>query len=500
MKKSLLSFLLALCLVFSGLCQPVFAEEVATGLSETVEGESLPSESTEPEIIYTIPQNVVGDASIVAGTNTISAAQALMPVEALELDVKAALMYELNTGTLVYAMNADEQLYPASVTKVMTCLVALDKGNLDDIVTVSQHVVDTRDPNGSNAQLKVEEKMTLRELLYCLMVASANDAASAISEHIAGSEEAFVQMMNDKALELGCTNTHFANPHGLHDEEHYTCARDLARILMAALEHEEFHSIYSAKSYEIPATNKSEARELVSTNYMIQGKEVDHYLDTRAVGGKTGFTTPAGRCFVGVAESGDMKLLTVVLGGKTGYNDYGALMYGSFDATSDLIDYGFENFRVSRILSPEVVVRSVPVENGENDTQAVVQEPADSLIPIDLGQDDLQFEYGMDREYLTAPVEAGESLGFVRVWFQGKCIAQQDLYTSVASPERQPLKVSDPPISNPEVNRGTDVVQVILLAVIGVLVLVVVILALGYMRLNHRRAKRRQRRNNRRSR
>lgn len=500
MKKSLLSFLLALCLVFSWMGTPVFAEEIASEPSETVEGESLPSESTEPEVVYTIPQNVTGDASIAAGCKTIGAAQALVPQEALNLDVKAALMYELNTGTLVYAMNADEQMYPASVTKVMTCLVALDKGNLDDIVTVSQHVVDTRDPNGSNASLKAGEQMTLRDLLYCLMVASANDAASTISEHIAGSEEAFVQMMNDKAQELGCTNTHFANPHGLHDQAHYTCARDLARILMAALEHEEFHDIYSAKTYNVPATNMSEARELVSTNYMIQDREVEHYFDARAVGGKTGFTTPAGRCFVGVAESGDMKLLTVVLGGKTGYNDYGALMYGSFDATSDLIDYGFENFRVSRILSPEVVVCSVPVENGENDTQAVVQQPVDSLIPIDLGQDDLQFEYGMEHTFLTAPVEAGESLGFVRVWFQGKCLGQQELFTSVASPARQPLKVSDPPVSNPEVNRGTDVVQVILLAVIGVLVLVVVVLGIGYMRLNHRRAKRRQRRNNRRSR
>ena len=500
MKKSLLSIFLALCLCFTGLSHPVFAEEIATEPSETVEGESLPSESTEPQIVYTIPQNVVGDASIVAGTNSIAAAQALMPVEALSLDVKAALMYELNTGTLVYAMNPDEQLYPASVTKVMTCLVALDRGNLDDIVTVSQHVVDTRDPNGSNAQLKANEQMSLRELLYCLMVASANDAASTISEYIAGSEEAFVQMMNDKALELGCTNTHFANPHGLHDENHYTCARDLARILMAALEHEEFNSIYSAKYHEVPATNKSEVRELLSTNYMIQGREVDHYLDARAVGGKTGFTTPAGRCFVGVAESGDMKLLTVVLGGKTGYNDYGALMYGSFEATSDLIDYGFENFRVSRVLSPEVVVRSVAVENGENDTQAVVQQPADSLIPVDLGQDDLQFEYGMDREYLTAPVEAGESLGFVRVWFQGKCLAQQELFTAVASPVRQPLKVSDPPISNPKVNRGTDLVQVILLIVIGVLLLIVAVLGIGYMRLNLLRAKRRKRRKNRRSR
>lgn len=535
-KNPCLCLLLALVLMFGLMCPPVFAAEVDGSAPQTGEsteetqpveesgeaseplaesedgsqvivesGEGETAESSEPEVIYTIPQSVTGDASVVAGCHTIDGASALIPQEELELDLKAALMYEMNSGTLLYTMNPDEKMYPASVTKVMTCLVAMEKGNLEDVLTVSREVVYSRDPAGSNVDLKVEEKMTLKELLYCLMVASANDAASTISEYIAGSEEAFVELMNEKAAELGCTNTHFANPHGLHDENHYTCARDLAKIMMAALEYDIFNEIYSTKTYEVPATNKSEARQLVSTNYMIEQSQVEHYYDKRVIGGKTGFTTPAGRCFVGVSESGEMKVLTVALGGSTGNNQYGALVYGSFEGTGDMIDYAFGRLAVGQVLTPEAIMKSIPVEGGENDTQAVVMESVDAVIPQDVPASQLEYEYVLDSDTLTAPVEAGAPVGYVRVWYQSKCLAQKELYTSIASPVKTVLRVSDPALSNPEAAEQTDLVQLILTVIVVILVLIVILLGIGYVRTSIRRAKRRkrraeQRRNNRRSR
>ncbi|MFR0733701.1 MAG: D-alanyl-D-alanine carboxypeptidase family protein [Oscillospiraceae bacterium] len=197
---------------------------------------------------------------------------------------------------MVYAKNIDTRREPASLTKVMTCLLALAHGNLTDSITVSQEALDDLDPAGSSSGLMAGEVFTLEQLLYCLMIESANDAAPVIAEYVAGSEPAFVEMMNQKAAELGCTGTHFANTHGLHDEEHYTTARDLAKIMMAALEYEKFQEIYSADRYTLAATNLQEERILVTTNYLIDASITSDYYDERVIGGKTGFTTPAGRC------------------------------------------------------------------------------------------------------------------------------------------------------------------------------------------------------------
>lgn len=503
MKKfPVIHYLLVLLLILQLTMVPAFATEaeqlpVPEGESETVASDPLGSTETLPLPTETISsQNVGGDASVSNGCHSINAVNPLIDTNDMLIEeAGAALMYELNSGTLLYGYNIDQKMYPASVTKIMTALIAIENGNMDDIVTVSDSVVAARDPDGSNADLEAGEQMSLRDLVYCLMVASANDAGHLISEHIAGSTEAFVDMMNAKAQELGCTGTHFANPHGLHDEDHYTTARDLAKIMLAALEHELFRDVYSTKVYVVPATNKCEERRLLSTNYMIEKTLVDHYYDSRVVGGKTGFTTPAGRCLAAVSESGDMKLLTVVLGGTTELNQYGVVVYGSFGVTGDLIDLGFENYTTAQVLSKDAMLSSFPVSGGENDTQAVVKDPISTVVPSDMPVSQLRYEFILDDGNLTAPVSAGQSLGLVRVWYQAKCLAQREIYASIDSPVKETVAVTDPAIENNPAQKDSNFWQYVLIAILIVLLLIVIMLLISVLRANMLRSRRRRRRN-----
>ena len=201
----------------------------------------------------TASDNSAEDAA--AEADSVPEDQLLSSREQFSVAAKAALLIDLNTNRVVYEQDADERVYPASLTKIMTCLIALENGNLSDVVTVSESALADLDEDSSVAGLVVGEQMTLENLLYCMMVVSGNDACNVIAEHVAGSVTDFVRMMNQRAYELGCTNTHFNNPHGLHDESHYTTARDLAIITQAALKSENFRQIVDTYEYKLPDDN-----------------------------------------------------------------------------------------------------------------------------------------------------------------------------------------------------------------------------------------------------
>lgn len=487
-KNPILRAFLAVLLVFSMVSPFAFATETETQETATV--------NTEPTFFF--PVDVSGDASVSTGNRSINAHLPLLNPGEVEVELKSALMYELGSGTLLFDYNIDARVYPASTTKIMTCLLALEHCDLDEIVTISQSVQDGRDPDGSNCDLMAGEKLSVRDLIYCLMVASANDAGSAISEHVAGSEKAFVAMMNEKAKELGCTDTHFANPHGLHNEEHYTTARDMAKIMLCALENDFFYEVFSTASYEVPATNICGARKLRTTNYMIDRMVIEHHYDSRVIGGKTGFTTPAGRCFVAVSESGGMRVLSVVMGCETAYNDEGILSYGSFEQTHNLIDYVYDHYTAGRILSPDAVLESFPVTDGENDVQVYVKEAVDTVLPVDLVESQLRYEYILDDGTLTAPIEKDEVLGIVRVWYQSKCVAQRELYAAVGSKVKQLEPVRDLALRNDPAQASSNLWHIVLLVVIFLLVLVVLMLAVSAIRASIIRSRRNKRRRDRR--
>ena len=273
------------------------------------------------------------------------------------------ILMEESTGTILYEKNMDEAHYPASITKIMTTLLALENGNLSDMVTFSDDAINNTE--GSGIARDYGEQMTLEQCLYGVMLESANECAYAVAEHVGGTVENFVDMMNAKAKELGCTNTHFANPHGLQDENHYTTAHDMALIAQAAYQNETFRIIIGTKMYTIPPTNKH-AEETVLRNHhdmlCTYHNANRKYLYPYCVGGKTGYTATANSTLVTYAEKDGMTLICVVMDTQSP---------NQFIDTVNLFDYAFDNFQVLNVAENDTDYSAeTTVDNGNLDNIA----------------------------------------------------------------------------------------------------------------------------------
>ena len=503
-KTGLICLLLCLTLALQCAVLPAFASEAGRE-GETTEA-SEPSDATTTGDAYTIPEDVSGDASVSNGCHTIDGKTPLSSDPGLAETAKGAILYEMNTGTLLYAKNPDQKLYPASLTKIMTCLLALELGNLDEEVTVSEAAIADIDPDGSTANLVAGEVLTFRDLLYCLMVSSANDAGAVIAEHLAGSEESFCGLMNKKAEALGCTGTHFSNPHGLHDEQHYTTARDMAKIMLAALSYDEFNKIYSTATYTVPATNLSDARELHTTNFLIGNDLIDYYYDDRFIGGKTGFTTPAGRCLITTCEEegSNFRFLTVILGAEAKLDEdgYTILRYGNFEETVDMVDFGFETFTTVEVCTRSQTVAQFEVSGGENSVAAEPASVCKAILPQDYRNEDITLKSEVLAGGLSAPIGVGDLVGTLRIWYQNVCIAQTDLLSlSVSKTDTMTSILSGGVITQEEdikINAAVRTGVKIFLIVLGIVVILSIIVAVRNFLVDLKR--RRRRRNRRRSR
>lgn len=250
------------------------------------------------------------------------------------IQASAGIVMDLDTGALLYAKNIQRQLYPASITKIMTALLTLENTSPDDVITCTDAVYDL-DDNASNIALQEGEQITVRDALYALMLESANDAANALAVQVAGSVSAFADMMNQRAAQLGCTVTHFANPSGLPNDDHYTCARDFALIAAAAYHNDEFRKLISTTEYEIKPTNMTEDSRTFSNHHKMIHTDSDYYYSS-CTGGKTGFTESAWNTLVTFAEKDGMRLVCVLLHGNGADQNY--------LETADLLNYGFSNF------------------------------------------------------------------------------------------------------------------------------------------------------------
>ena len=416
------------------------------------------------------------DLSVAEGCHSIDAARPLAGNEKLTETAVAAIVYERSSGTMIYAENPDGKIYPASMVKLMTALVALEKGELDEEVTVTKRALNLMIPGSVSAGLVAGEELTLEQLLYCLMVGSANDAALVIAEHIGGNQDIFVTMMNQKAEELGCTGTHFTNAHGLHDEENYTTARDICRITDVALENEIFRIMFDTESYTIPATNKSKERTLWTTNYMMTTHGNRTYFDSRVTGGKTGSTDEAGRCLVTTAENGGMELLTVLMGAKAEYSADGLSVerFGSFEETRVLLDHAFSTYECRQIFLTGQSLFQYPVQGGDSHVVAGPADSAMTVLPKDLDPSALTWKWGEETQ-VTAPVAKGQTIATVQAWYEGKCLAQTQLVALHSVPIYQAPEQVTPPEPTP-IGTFWKVVLIVLGAVLGIVLLGVLVL------------------------
>lgn len=288
----------------------------------------------------------------------------------------SVILMEESTGTILYEKNSDEAHYPASITKIMTTLLALENGNLSDMITFSDDAINNTE--GSGIARDYGEQMTLEQCLYGVMLESANECAYAVAEHVGGTVENFVDMMNAKAKELGCTNTHFANPHGLQDENHYTTAHDMALIAQAAYQNETFRIIIGTKMYTIPPTNKH-AEETVLRNHhdmlCTYHNANRKYLYPYCVGGKTGYTATANSTLVTYAEKDGMTLICVVMNTQSP---------NQFIDTVNLFDYAFDNFQVLNVAENDTDYSAeTTVDNGNlNNIAPFVELDKDAVIVL----------------------------------------------------------------------------------------------------------------------
>jgi len=387
-------------------------------------GEEVSNTEESTSIVETIDQ---ANSAVASGSFSLDALNPLLGSDKLVDNVRAACIYEVNSQTLMYAWNADTQMYPASLVKLMTALLAIERGQLTDVVTVSQSAVSSVPLDAVSSKLVAGEKLTLEELLYCLLLGSGNDAAAVIAEHISGSQSAFVDEMNRYAQALGCSATQFTNPHGLHDDNQHTTARDCARILDAALKNELFKVIFTADEFTVQATNMSPERVLTYNNSM-KDSASKLYYDPRVIGGRTGTTKDGRRCFAAVAQSNGMLVISIVMGSESVYQDdgYTAVRIGGYKETTKLFDACLNGNKTSQLLRAGQVIRQIPIEGASNDLFVGPMDSVITILPQELSFSDLVLRYS-DKN-ISLPIFKGDYVSDVQIWNGSMCVAQVPLY------------------------------------------------------------------------
>ena len=327
-------------------------------------------------------------------------------VEALDTSAKSAVLIDAASGRIIYEKNSGQCLPMASTTKIMTALVALENADKDADVTIPPEAVGVE---GSSVCLKAGEQMTLEQLLYAVMLESANDAASAVAHIVGGSIDDFALMMNEKAQSLGLVNTSFANPHGLDAQNHYTTAYELALISAQAMKNDDFKKIVGTYKYRIPMS-ESGYRYLMNHNKMLK-------MYDGAIGVKTGFTKKSGRCLVSAAEKDGLMLIAVTLNAPNDWRDHSAML-----------DYGFENYEMCTLARPGEY--SFELECiGKKSTHVKLTNPSGLERCLKKDSGDITQTVYLPR-FVYAPVNCGDALGYIEFSHNGESIGRVELTVS----------------------------------------------------------------------
>ena len=405
-------------------------------LALLIRGAALPAAATEASeeeaTEATVALANVGDAAIVNGCRTMEGMSSLAGSDRILDTASAAFVYELNTDTLIYSYNPDLRLYPGSLSKMLTALIAIEYGELSDQITVSTREISQLPVGSITAGLKNGEVVTLEDVLYALILTSANDAALIVAEYVAGDEASFVKLMNERAVELGCTNTYFTNCHGLDDAAQYTTARDMARITKAAAENETFKEIFGATKYTIEPTNKyEEQRKLESGNHLVYDAVLPQFNDTRVTGGMPSYVSAAsGASIAFTAEDNGMSLVVVLIGCTRTYKDNGwqADYYGNFNEALDVLEFVYNGYRINRVVYTGEALKTFQVGNGLNAVVGCPLEDIDSVVPTGTKMSNLIEKYAIVNGGLNAPIKEGDKIATVQLWYGTSCIAETELY------------------------------------------------------------------------
>ena len=316
------------------------------------------------------------------------------------------ILAETDTGRILYERNADEKIYPASLTKLLTAILVIENCELDEIVTVSENAVLSVPYGYVNANLQVGEELTVEDLLYAMLVPSANDAANVLAEYVGGSIESFSTMMNSRAKELGCTGSNFTNPSGLHEKEHYTTTRDLFLISQKAVADKTIEKMLGTTTYTLPSTNKytGTKRIFTTTNYMIRESMKKFYYEY-CIGAKTGYTGEAKNCVVEFVRKDGIELTAIVMG------QLAAVKGQKFLDAKEMFEYVFENYKNEQVAIKDRKYETIRITNGTKETREL-----DVLYKQDVNilkdkQDNIEIQKDIRYTNVKAPLQKGDVVG-----------------------------------------------------------------------------------------
>lgn len=491
-KLSLMSILLCVLILAQLLYVPVYATETVP--SETVQ-------ATMP--MYTAEE--LGAVTVNSGCRTIEAQVPLGGSDRILKSAQSAFIYELNTNTVIYNYNPDLTISPGALAKLVTAIVAIENGDLDEVVTVNSMSYKTLPGSAVrvNAGLKEGEEMTLRDLLHCMIMTWANDAAVTIAESVGGTQANFVQMMNDWVADAGCVDTKFTNCHGISAPEARSNARDLVRIYQKACRNSEFKKLLATTAYTVAPTNKTETeRKLQAKNYLMEEYILNKY---NYKGVTTGFA-PYGENYGGhlicTAETGGMTFVIVVLGAERefGSNGWSVTYYGNYEEAWTLLDFAFDGYKLCRLLHDGQSLYQFTVANGENQVVAQSTTAMDAILPATARMKNLLYKYTVKNGGLTAPIAKGQNIANLQIWYQNSCIAETELQamSTVRAVSDQNLNIGK--------NGGGGADLTGILAFVGIVFLVIFVPFVIYLFINNlrrtvaRKRRRRRRQSRRRSR
>lgn len=489
-KVKFLSLMLSVLLLAQSVFIPVAAE-----------AETMQTEPTETEQVLTVQTENLpfGTVCIQKGCRTINGMAPLAGAEKKLETAQAAFLYEANSDTVVYAYNPDLKLHPGTLAKIVMALIVVENCGMDDLVTVTEGV-QSYVPAGVNTikpGLKSNEEIKVKDLLYSLLLINANDAAVALAHHVSGSSAAFLELMNKRVKQMGCTNTEFGNVSGLYTAVSNSTARDMARIVVEATKNANFKEIFGAKSYQIPDTNMIQGRaEFKTQNYMIDDSTIQDFFDSRVTGGFASYYESYGASIVCTAEYKNMNYVAVILGATRTFaeNGWQPVNYGNFNEMSTLLEYGFNNFKTNRIIYDGMALSTFKVNGGECNAVGQANVNIDSVVPVNAQMKNIQMNYKAVGGGLSAPIKKDQLIATLEVVYRTSVLAEVEVYamSDVRPADKTGVTIRSAAVEGSKATPG-------FLSTLGTICVVVLGIAIAYVTFNaymrtRIRARRRKRR------
>ena len=484
MKKSAwLSLVLALCMLVP--CLPVSAYAA----EETTEETTLPSFPEREEELPPLETNFTPPSDLAFGTvsvyNGCRGLNGMMPLDNGRIleTAQGVMVYERNTDTVVYSYNPDMKLSPGTLAKIVTALVVVESAELDAKVTCHSRSISRLPAGSQNAKLKEGEILTVNDLLHLMLLQGANDAAIALAEYVSGNQESFVSLMNARIKKMGCTATVFGNVHGLDNVDEHTTARDMTKIMVEATKNETIRDLLFTRKYKVPETNRSKVRAFDCQNYLISEAVTPKFYQEEVTGGLASYTPAAGAGIAATAKYGDLDFVCVILGAVRLFeaeHSWKASYYGNFDEMVKLLDYASSGYRVKRIIYEGQALNQFNVIDGENHVVGAPRVNIDSVLPNGVSMDNLRLELKPVHGGLTAPIQKGQMISTVEVWYRTSCLAEAELYAM--SNVRYEKKDQGPGVAGSQRNDDDTSGFANFVKIVSAVVLIPVV---GYLVINH---------------